>query len=371
MKAYTKVLLTALGLSAALYSCRPDNVRPRGEEDNQGPTTAFSEVDTHQLYTPFCSDFDTLPLISEMGSSLTVNFQCTANCPKWGYVSSYNSNRFFVAKFRLAQTWFVDFANSQFTLASNFNLGTNLIPQTSNDWLSFNPAPDVNSWQMVVPLSSIVRDQSNCFAFAARLSVWKISFFGGFNPASRRTLWAYNANYNVAGHPNASPSPYVTPSCWTFCAPEPDTLCQSIVTGLPSSAGPSCATLTPPSGQTTSAVTYAWSTGATTQSINVCPTSASTYYTVTVTETPSRVPVGIYVFRLAANDVQCFAGNSPHHKVKVCHLPPGNPANQQNICIDWSGVPAHVAAYRAPGSNPRQGHDSGCYIGECGYDPCN
>ena len=31
------------------------------------------------------------------------------------------------------------------------------------------------------------------------------------------------------------------------------------------------------------------------------------------------------------------------HKVLICHLPPGNPENSQEILVDYHAVPAHVA----------------------------
>ena len=33
----------------------------------------------------------------------------------------------------------------------------------------------------------------------------------------------------------------------------------------------------------------------------------------------------------------------PDHKVLICHLPPGNPANSQEILVDYHAVPAHIA----------------------------
>ena len=42
------------------------------------------------------------------------------------------------------------------------------------------------------------------------------------------------------------------------------------------------------------------------------------------------------------------------NKVVVCHLPPGNPANMQTICISVNAVPAHV---------PLHGGD---FLGPCG-----
>ena len=32
-------------------------------------------------------------------------------------------------------------------------------------------------------------------------------------------------------------------------------------------------------------------------------------------------------------------------KVTICHFPPGNPENFQEITVDWSAVPAHVSEH--------------------------
>lgn len=37
------------------------------------------------------------------------------------------------------------------------------------------------------------------------------------------------------------------------------------------------------------------------------------------------------------------AVNDPEHKVDVCHIPPGNPANAHMINVDQAAVPAHLA----------------------------
>lgn len=62
----------------------------------------------------------------------------------------------------------------------------------------------------------------------------------------------------------------------------------------------------------------------------------------------------------------CHNGNG-QVKVKVCHLPPGNPANMQEICISVSALDAHILEFK-PANNPCMGHHSGCHIGPC--DPC-
>jgi hypothetical protein len=42
-----------------------------------------------------------------------------------------------------------------------------------------------------------------------------------------------------------------------------------------------------------------------------------------------------------------------HHKVAVCHVPPGNPSNKHTIIIDASAVPAHLAHGDSLGFCPR------------------
>lgn len=147
--------------------------------------------------------------------------------------------------------------------------------------------------------------------------------------------------------------------------------CTTVLTGLPSSVngGSTCATVSTVVTGGTAPFTYVWSTGATTSSITACPGSTTTY-SVTVTDALGATSSGSVTVQ--AINIRCgnSNGNNGAHKVMVCHLPPGNPANQQDICIDWSGVPAHVAAYRPATYNPNMGHDSGCYLGPCGNTAC-
>lgn len=370
MRAYQKMLLACLGMGLALQACSPEAVQPRTSSE---PTPKIGMLEEHPLQTPFCSRFDTLPLVSEDGS-FNVNYcrpnPCIGAQAPWGFVEAYNTDSLFVANFSLAVGWFIDLSSSEFALTNSFQFGNNGIPLTGQDWFSYTINPRSNKWQLVVNKNEIARGADNCFAFAANITVLRrISFIGGWDVASTRRLWVYNSQWNVPG-PQQSTSPYVDPWCWSFCAPAPaDTICAVSYAGLPASAGDAgCAELAAPTTNTSSAVTYDWSTGATTPTLTACDPGM---YTVTITETPSRVPVAVYAFDVNGSDVLCSAGNSPQHKVKVCHIPPGNPNNPQEICIDWDGVPAHVARFRAPGSNPRLGHDSGCEIGACGSNPCN
>ena len=77
------------------------------------------------------------------------------------------------------------------------------------------------------------------------------------------------------------------------------------------------------------------------------------------------VPTGIG----PGDDLSAFeCGNGKGQvKVNVCHLPPGNPANMQEICIAVSALPAHIIDFK-PANDPCMGHHSGCHLGPC--DPC-
>jgi len=48
---------------------------------------------------------------------------------------------------------------------------------------------------------------------------------------------------------------------------------------------------------------------------------------------------------------------SNNNKVMICHIPPGNPANPQSICVSPNAVAAHLA--------------HGDYLGYCGMANCN
>jgi len=117
--------------------------------------------------------------------------------------------------------------------------------------------------------------------------------------------------------------------------------------------GPSqCINLTVNVTGGTTPYTYAWSTGAQTQTINVCPTTAK-IYTVVVTDHNGFTAQDHVTVQVV--DIRC--GNN-NNKVLICHLPPGNPQNTQLLCVAPSAVPAHLA--------------HGDYLGTCdATDPCD
>src|SRR4030095_8019863 len=95
--------------------------------------------------------------------------------------------------------------------------------------------------------------------------------------------------------------------------------------------GPQSVTLTAVS-QT--AVSYLWSTGATTQSISV---TTSGTYSVTAFDAngcPSE-PSPESQITITVIDIRCGHGLK---KILFCHVPEGNPGNPQTICIPQTAV---------------------------------
>jgi len=88
-----------------------------------------------------------------------------------------------------------------------------------------------------------------------------------------------------------------------------------------------------------------WSNGELSTSIVVCDT-LSTSYIVSVTDQSGCLATDTFLVNV--QDIRC--GNS-NDKVLMCHVPPGNPNNEHNICISENAVPAHFA--------------HGCYLGIC------
>jgi hypothetical protein len=104
------------------------------------------------------------------------------------------------------------------------------------------------------------------------------------------------------------------------------------VIGFPTS----CITL---SANSSTAISYLWSTGDTTQSI--CVTQSGTYSVVVWdangchSDNNPNSSITITVI-----DVRC---GHDLQKIILCHVPPGNPNNPQTICVSPSAIPSHLA----------------------------
>jgi hypothetical protein len=366
MNNFSKTLITALAFCGLLWSCTADKVAPKGE----APTLGKFGENPHPIMNPGCSDTAFMRLQSTDGS-FKVNNLSGANQPDWGSVYILNGNDSIGIYITMATGQMIDFAKSRLDIASNFSFDSNGRPVTINDFQAIDVNPLVNKYALFLNKNDISKDANNCFAIALNLTILRASFLGTVIPGSVRNVWAYNTQWDNAQSQFASPSPYLLNWCWELCPPvwpEPVAVCAKAYTGMPGNNG--CASISPDVTGATGTLTYAWDNGSTAASLTVCPTATTTYR---VSVSDANGPFSVTDFNVNVADVNCRAGNSPHHKVRVCHIPPGNPANQQNICIDWSGVPAHVERFRPLGSNGlpvQMGHNSGCEIGVCGSNPC-
>jgi len=107
--------------------------------------------------------------------------------------------------------------------------------------------------------------------------------------------------------------------------------------------------------------TYSWSPAAGLSNPNIANPVANpavtTTYTLTVTDSKGcKRSLSITVNVLPLSSAVC-SGNGNNVKFAVCHIPPGNPSNPQNICISVNALNAHLTS----GSN---GHNN-CYLGPC------
>ena len=385
MKKVKNPIVAILAAGLLLFGCSSESVAPAEGSSTKNPNLAGAVGDPHPRLDSVCGNMFTINLVSEESGSATINKcnvpggmgPCTTTIP-WGSVTMYNGVNFvdnvydngddveyFVADFSVASGWYIETGKCNFSVESAFAF-TNGIPQITQDWFNDDVNPLVNKWQMRKRMTDLPQGG---FSVALNLTLVKLNLYSQIVNGSMTSVWGKNPDWNnsASGYYSAA-SPFLTNfpigACFSATWPAATNQCVSIYTGAPALG---CAELTPSVVGTTGPVTYAWSNGATTSSINVCPTAATTY---TVSVSDAGAPFAIVNYDVNVIDASCGNGNgnNPHHKVTVCHHPPGNPANVQNICIDWSGVPAHVARFRPAGS--KQGHDSGCEIGACGSNPC-
>jgi hypothetical protein len=391
MKFIKKNLFTALTAGLILAGCASDGIKPQ-DGQNSSPELAGGLSDPHPALDSVCGPIYTAKLMSESGFSLTVNkcnapggvTACTTTIP-WGTIDMYNGLDFangvyndgddigyFVANFSIASSWYLDLTKFHFSVGNDVTFVGD-VPEIQSDWTTTDVNPLVNKFQLRVPMSSM---PTGGFDVYINATVVKLNLFSQVINGSSTSLWGFNPDWNSTTSPFASASGskvavhYTPVSCSAPVWPAPQSECVAVYAGntsLVNNAG--CATLIPDVTGATGTLTYAWSSGETTPSLNVCPT-ANTTYTVSVSD--NGAPFRVIEFNTNVINAACGNGNGNNglHKVTVCHVPPGNPSNVQNICIDWSGVPAHVERFRDAKSNPNQGHDSGCEIGTCGTNPC-
>jgi hypothetical protein len=130
--------------------------------------------------------------------------------------------------------------------------------------------------------------------------------------------------------------------------------------------GPQSINLSSTASGGTPGYTYSWSptTGLNTPNIAnpVASPTITTTYVLTVTDSKGCTrSLGITINVLPLSAAVC-AQNGNSVKFNVCHIPPGNPSNSNNICISSNALPAHLN----PGTN---GHNN-CTLGPCGQQLC-
>lgn len=370
MKAHwTLVALLALACALAT-ACEPEDLEPQGNASQ--PRIGFGSEQQHDGISLVCSDTMHLRLRTAEGEH-TINYCGGQPCPpgqaEWGSVEVVNGIDTLAVTISMALGWFIDDCYFSAMPSGTYTVDPRGVPSTPGYAFQYVDLPVLdNKWTLLVDRKAVTMDINRVFGLAAKVNVAKLGFVNGADPNSYRTLWLANPEWDLPSSPRHAASELLTAWHWDDCQrvlETVDSVCAVAYTGLPGTNG--CARLEPSTTGAVAPLTYTWSTGQTSPAITVCP-SVYTSYRVTVTDGNGAATVTD--FQVNVVDASCRAGNSPQHKVWVCHIPPGNPNNPQDICIDWNGVPAHVARFRAPNANPNQGHNSGCEIGRCGSNPC-
>ena len=90
------------------------------------------------------------------------------------------------------------------------------------------------------------------------------------------------------------------------------------------------------------AVSYLWSTGATTQCININTAGTYTVTAYDINGCPSPTPATL-AQPINVIDIRCGHGLK---KIILCHVPEGNQGNPQTLCIAPAAVPPHLSLHR-------------------------
>ena len=139
---------------------------------------------------------------------------------------------------------------------------------------------------------------------------------------------------------------------------------RTIYTGTTSNVGP----FGPQSVNLTSTVTggtpgytYNWTPSTGLNNANIANPVASpavtTTYTLKVTDSKGCSRTLSITINVSPLSSAVCSGSGNNVKFRVCHIPPGNPSNPQNICISVNALNAHLTS----GSS---GHNN-CYLGPC------
>lgn len=375
-KFYIVQLFLFLFVGIAMVGCTKEEIQAGGQP-NSGPFISASLEEDHPGLDMVCQTLDTAFLMSEDGS-LNINrcfgplgqIPCPTITQKWGFMivqEGYVGNEGVLnLEVALAPGWYGQLATWKDLTSNEISFDLAGIPTISNDWSNLGINPLKNRFALSFKTKDLPLDPME---MVVRVKAVKINLYGVVNGLSTTNLWVKNPYSDNPTSPQFSPkSAVITKVQAMKCNETPiplvvEEVCKSIRIGASALNG--CLTLSPEINGISGNISYEWSNGQTSPSITVCP-NTTTNYSVIVSS--NGQPISQTDFTVNVEDISCGNGNSGAHKVKLCHIPPGNPSNPRELCIDWNGVPAHDADYRPAGST--QGHDSGCHIGACGAGPC-
>ena len=194
---------------------------------------------------------------------------------------------------------------------------------------------------------SLTSDAPGCFPVGTTVVTWTATDIHG-NVSTATQLVTRNPEINI-----------------DICAG----ITRTIYTGTVNGAGPfgpQNINLTSTVSGGTPGYSYSWSPAA---GLNnpfianpVASPAVTTTYTLTVTDSKGCTrSLSITINVLPLSSAIC-SGSGNNVQFSVCHIPPGNPSNPQNICISVNALNAHLTS----GSN---GHNN-CYLGPCGQQLC-
>ena len=218
--------LFALALIIFLYSCSTENVNPNGAEasNNDIPSIAGS-ASVHPAIDPECSGRVSYTLMEETTGSTDVNYFGPfginpGTSTPWGDVTIVNSDQDLFLEITMAFGWYVKEADVYTGPAGELALENNLPKKQGGDWSNRAVSPIVNAYQVKIPFSDINSNSQSCFAWACNITVVKLDFFSGEDPASTTKLWVKNEDWNNTATPEAnSANPAIANWCLGSCGP--------------------------------------------------------------------------------------------------------------------------------------------------------
>lgn len=335
-----KALTFALGFTFLVGCSEEQNVQPKSENNPEMGAYGRAGNDDHPQPNPACGFGKDVALVNAAGSETYA-----LNQLPYGNISLRNDENIVWIGLNLNPALFTDLSTWYIGAASG-------APTNQNGDFDLESFPNIDNhpYSNVWAWSTNAGGYGPCNNWVCYFEVFRASFFGGPNEATREGIWAKGTS-----QANGYVFEYCQDPCFSVTAP--DGWCATVYNSIYQPG--KCTDLTAAGSDGQAPYSYAWSTGETTATINVC-TTTPTSYMVTVTDASGATAVGEY----NVNVIDARDPRKPTKKVIVCHLPPGNPANMQEIRIGIPAIPAHV--------DPNRGHNSGCKLGPCGQvDPCS